>query len=69
MTTKPRILLVIGGGIAAYKTLDLIENFVTYTELPGGLVKATAKNHQYLGVNNAIEGLQAESSDRSQSCF
>ena len=41
-----------------YRLLDLVENFVAYTERPGGLVKALAKNHQYLGVNNSLEALQ-----------
>ena len=41
-----------------YRTLDLVENFIAYTEQPGGLVKALAKNHQYLGVNNSLEALQ-----------
>ncbi|MXY02179.1 MAG: HsdR family type I site-specific deoxyribonuclease [Acidimicrobiales bacterium] len=41
-----------------YRLLDLVENFVVYTERPGGLVKALAKNHQYLGVNNSLEGLR-----------
>ncbi|MES9520638.1 HsdR family type I site-specific deoxyribonuclease [Streptomyces capoamus] len=40
-----------------YRLLDIVENFVTYTERPGGLAKAVAKNHQYLGVNQAIEAL------------
>ncbi|MDW3219099.1 MAG: HsdR family type I site-specific deoxyribonuclease [Acidimicrobiales bacterium] len=39
------------------RLLDLIDNFVVYTERPGGLVKAVAKNHQYLGVNNALDAL------------
>ncbi|MBA4417711.1 MAG: DEAD/DEAH box helicase [Syntrophus sp. (in: bacteria)] len=37
--------------------LDLVENFCLYQEVPGGLIKLTAKNHQYLGVNNALEAL------------
>ena len=41
-----------------YRTLDLVENFIAYTERPGGLVKALAKNHQYLGVNNSLEALR-----------
>lgn len=48
-----------------YRLLDLVENFVTYTERPGGLVKAVAKNHQYLGVNNAIEALHMAQADKS----
>lgn len=37
--------------------LDLVENFTLFTEQQGGLVKITAKNHQYLGVNNVIQRL------------
>ena len=39
------------------RLLDLIENFSLFQEVPGGLIKLTAKNHQYLGVNNAMEAL------------
>ncbi|MEE4025986.1 type I restriction endonuclease subunit R [Gordonia sp. PKS22-38] len=39
------------------KLLDLFENFVSYMERPGGLIKITARSHQYLGVNAAIENL------------
>jgi type I restriction enzyme R subunit len=39
------------------RLLDLVENFVAYTEMPGGLVKPLAKNHQFLGVNSALEAL------------
>ena len=41
-----------------HRLLDLVENFVAYTERPGGLVKALAKNHQFLGVNNSLEALR-----------
>jgi len=37
--------------------LDLVENFTLFQEVPGGLIKLTAKNHQYHGVNNAIAAL------------
>jgi len=37
--------------------LDLVENFCLFQEVPGGLIKLTAKNHQYLGVNNALAAL------------
>lgn len=40
------------------RLLDLVENFVAFTERPGGLVKVLAKNHQFLGVNNALEALR-----------
>ncbi len=38
--------------------LDLVENFTLFQEVPGGLIKLTAKNHQYLGVNNAMQALR-----------
>jgi type I restriction enzyme, R subunit len=36
------------------RLLDIIENFILYSDAGGGLIKIIAKNHQYLGVNNAI---------------
>ncbi|ABW68043.1 type I restriction endonuclease subunit R [Desulfosudis oleivorans] len=39
------------------RLLDLVENFTLFQEAPGGLIKLTAKNHQYLGVNNALAAL------------
>ena len=39
------------------RLLDMLENFVAYIERPGGLVKVVARNHQFLGVNAAIENL------------
>ena len=48
-----------------HRMLDIVENFIAYTETSGtidaegertgSLVKKVAKNHQYLGVNNALE--------------
>jgi len=38
--------------------LDLVENFCLFQEVPGGLIKLTAMNHQYLGVNNALAALE-----------
>ena len=40
------------------RLLDLVENFTLFQEAPGGLVKLVAKNHQFLGVNNALEALR-----------
>src|SRR5436309_1370749 len=40
------------------RLLDILEHFIVFQELPGGLVKLVARNHQYLGVNNAIARLQ-----------
>ena len=38
--------------------LDIIENFTLFQETKGGLIKICGKNHQYLGVNAAIEAFQ-----------
>ncbi|MBI1881342.1 MAG: HsdR family type I site-specific deoxyribonuclease [Chloroflexi bacterium] len=37
------------------RLLDLVENFTLFAETKGGVKKLLAKNHQYLGVNRAIE--------------
>jgi type I restriction enzyme R subunit len=34
--------------------LDLFENFILFDETPNGLIKIVARNHQFLGVNQAI---------------
>lgn len=39
------------------RLLDLVENFIAFQEQPGGVIKLLARNHQYLGVNNAIRRL------------
>ncbi|HBL00070.1 MAG TPA: DEAD/DEAH box helicase, partial [Microcoleaceae bacterium UBA10368] len=38
--------------------LDIIENFILFSEEQGKLIKFVAKNHQYLGVNNCLEAVQ-----------
>jgi type I restriction enzyme R subunit len=40
------------------RLLDLAENFCLFSEEKVGLVKLVAKNHQYLGVNNALRALE-----------
>ena len=40
------------------RLLDLVENYSIFIEAKGGLIKLVAKNHQYLGVINAIEALK-----------
>lgn len=35
--------------------LDILENFILFSEQKNGLAKIIAKNHQYLGVNNTIK--------------
>ena len=39
------------------RLLDLVENFTLFEEKAGKIRKVVAKNHQYLGVNNAINAV------------
>jgi type I restriction enzyme R subunit len=45
---------IIKGTCEPERLLDLLENFILYSEERGGVIKMVAKNHQYLGVNSAI---------------
>jgi type I restriction enzyme R subunit len=49
---------VVRGICAPERLLDIVGNFTLFQELPGGLVKLVARNHQYLGVNNALARLK-----------
>lgn len=49
---------MIRGTCDPQKLLDLAENFILFHEEAGGTNKILAKNHQYLGVNNAIHTVQ-----------
>lgn len=40
------------------RLLDMVENFTVFEEARGGLIKKVAKNHQYLGVNKAIDQMK-----------
>ncbi|HWQ65356.1 MAG TPA: type I restriction endonuclease subunit R [Methanospirillum sp.] len=48
---------MIAGTCDRDRLLDIIENFTIYFEAKGGIIKILAKNHQFLGVNNAISAL------------
>jgi len=41
------------------RLLDLVENFMLFSEHKAGLVKIIGQNHQFLGVNNAIASMLA----------
>jgi len=41
------------------RLLDMVENYTLFSEHKQGLTKIVAQNHQYLGVNNAIEAMLA----------
>lgn len=38
--------------------MDIIENFILFDDSSGTLIKIVARNHQYLGVNRAIEAVK-----------
>jgi len=46
------------------RLLDLTENFTRFSEGSGGVGKIVARNHQYLGVNRAVEALQQSEDGR-----
>ena len=48
------------------RLLDIVENFTLFIEGQGALIKIFVKNHQYLGVNNAIEGLRQIESNQGK---
>ncbi len=46
--------VMIRGTCDKSRLLDLVENFILFSEHKAGLVKIVGQNHQFLGVNNAI---------------
>ena len=64
------LVAMIRATCAPARLLDIVENFVTYSETEGGFIKKVAKNHQYLGVNNAIDALyEAKQNDGKLGVF
>ena len=50
---------VVRGTCEPRRLLDLMENFILFSDTGGALVKLMAKNHQLLGVNNAVDAVRA----------
>lgn len=48
---------IIRGTCGKGRLLDILENFILFQD-QGSLIKIIAKNHQYLGVNNAIDSFK-----------
>lgn len=46
---------IIKGTCEKNRLIDILENFILFSETQGKLIKIIAKNHQYLGVNKAIK--------------
>jgi len=57
---------IIRGTCQPDRLLDLVENFILYNESEGNLAKLIAKNHQYLGVNNAITAVNQLKENRGR---
>jgi len=49
---------IIKGVCEKARFLDIFENFILFSNEKGGTIKIVARNHQFLGVNNAIESLK-----------
>ena len=48
------------------RLLDIVENFTLFEEAAGHIRKVVAKNHQYLGVNNAIRAVMGLKHNRGR---
>jgi type I restriction enzyme R subunit len=56
--TKVSLETVLRGVCEKSRLLDIIENFTLFEDTTNGVIKITAKNHQYLGVNRAIKSFE-----------
>ena len=53
--------VLLNGMLAHERLLDLVENFILFDDSkPGGTRKIVARNHQVLGVNNAVASVQRQ---------
>lgn len=57
---------VIRGMCEPTRLLDIVENFLVFSQAGGVTAKILAKNHQYLGVNAAIDALKSLKEQRKQ---
>ncbi|WP_375470151.1 type I restriction endonuclease subunit R [uncultured Nostoc sp.] len=57
---------IIRGTCEPTKLLDLVENFIFFYAAKGSLVKIVAKNHQYLGVNQAVTAVKEIKSNQGR---
>ncbi len=58
-TAKVSLERMLDGTCDPQKLLDIIENFTIFSEIRSNKAKIVAKNHQYLGVNAAIERIKS----------
>jgi type I restriction enzyme R subunit len=59
--------VLLNGMLAHDRLLDLVENFILFDDSkPGGTRKIVARNHQVLGVNNAVASVQRQEALKRQ---
>ena len=59
--------VLLDGMLAKDRLLDLVENFILFDDSqPGGTRKIVARNHQVLGVNNAVASVQRQEELKQQ---
>ncbi len=63
---RPGLETMLRGMCQPERLLDLVENFILYSEGDGQTLKILAKNHQYLGVNNALLALTEAKANRGK---
>jgi type I restriction enzyme, R subunit len=63
---RPGLETMLRGMCQPARLLDLVENFILYSEGDGRTLKILAKNHQYLGVNSALLALQEAKANRGK---
>lgn len=54
-TGSTSLVTAIEGMCEKRRLLDIVENFTLFETARGGLIKKVAKNHQFLGVNKALD--------------
>src|SRR5207253_8624788 len=53
--------VLLDGMLAKDRLLDVVENFIVFDDSkPGGTRKVVARNHQVLGVNNAVASMRRQ---------
>lgn len=63
ITNMPALEVLIKGVFEPARFLDLVKNFVLFSDEPDGLVKRVAKYHQYWAVNAAVESTVVAAGD------
>ena len=59
--------VLLNGMLAHDRLLDIVENFILFDESkPGATRKVVARNHQVLGVNNAVASVRRQEELRSE---